>query len=115
MQSDYEDLYIGPEFDIDARLAQIVAIIWVTFMYSPGLPVLFLITAINFFLVYWIDKWLLLRFYRTPKNYDEICINFSLDEMKIAFIFHFILGSAIYSNDKILTSSGATDLIRNAG
>lgn len=115
LQSDYEELYIGPEFDIDARLAQVVAIIWVTFMYSPGLPVLFLITAINFVIVYWIDKWLLLRFYRTPKNYDEICINFSLNEMKIAFIFHFILGSAIYSNDKILTSSGATDLIRNAG
>jgi len=84
-------------------------------MYSPGLPVLFLITAINFLIVYWIDKWLLLRFYRTPKNYDEICINFSLNEMKIAFIFHFILGSAIYSNDKILTSSGAVNLIRNAG
>ena len=83
-------------------------------MYSPGLPVLFLITVINFFFIYWIDKWLLLRFYRTPKNYDEICINFSLNEMKIAFIFHFLLGSAIYSNDKILTSSGATNLIKNA-
>ena len=71
LQSDYEELYTGPEFHLDARLAQIIAITWTTFMYSPALPILFIIAAINFFIIYWIDKWLILRFYRTPKNYDE--------------------------------------------
>ena len=71
LQIEYEDLYTGPEFSLDARLAQIVAFTWVTFMYSAGLPILFMITAGNFFIIYWIDKWLLLRFYKTPKNYDE--------------------------------------------
>ena len=75
-------------------------------MYSAGLPILFLITAFNFFVIYWIDKWLLLRFYRTPKNYDELCINFSLTEMKFSFLFHFVIGAVVYSNEKILTSKG---------
>ena len=80
-----------------------VAFIWVTFMYSSGLPVLFLITACNFLIIYWIDKILLLRFYRTPKNYDETCINFSLNEMRFSFLFHFIIGAVVFSNNKILS------------
>ena len=79
LQSDYEELYTGPEFYLDARLAQIVAITWTTFMYSPGLPILFIIAAINFIIIFWVDKWLILRFYRTPKNYDEQSIEFCLD------------------------------------
>ena len=106
LQSEYEEPYIGPEFSLDARLAQIIAFTWVTFMYSAGLPSLFLITAFNFFVIYWIDKWLLLRFYRTPKNYDEVCINFSLTEMKLSVLFHFVIGAVVYSNEKILTSKG---------
>ena len=91
---------------MDARLAQIIAFTWVTFMYSSGLPILFLITAVNFVLIYWVDKWLVLRFYRTPKNYDELCINFSLEEIKLSFVFHFIIGAIVFSNKKILTSKG---------
>ena len=112
LQSEYEQLYIGPLFNLDARLAQIIAFTWVTFMYSAGLPILFLITAFNFMLIYWVDKWLVLRFYRTPKNYDEVCINFSIEEIKYSFIFHFIIGAVVYSNEKILTSKGiGSDLI----
>ena len=106
LQQEYEDLYTGPEFHLDARLAQIVAFTWVTFMYSSGLPILFLITAGNFFIIYWVDKWLLLRFYKTPKNYDQICIMFTLNEMKISFVFHFIIGAIVYSNEKILSKKG---------
>lgn len=75
-------------------------------MYSAGLPILFLITAANFFIIYWIDKWLLLRFYKTPKNYDEMAINYSLNQMKFAFLFHFFIGAMVFSNEKILTSKG---------
>ena len=98
-------MYVGPEFSLDARLAQIVAFTWTTFTYSSGLPIMYIITAVNFCIIYWIDKLLLLRFYRTPKNYDELSINFSLGQMYYAFLFHFVIGSLVYSNDLILTST----------
>ena len=98
-------MYVGPEFSLDARLAQIVAFTWTTFTYSSGLPIMYIITAVNFSIIYWIDKTLLLRFYRTPKNYDELSINFSLGQLYYAFLFHFVIGSLVYSNDQILTSS----------
>lgn len=106
IQSDYEELYIGPEFALNARFAQIVAVIWVTFMYSPALPVLFPLAAVNFTLIFWVDKYLLLRFYRTPKNYDEQAIQHTLGQLKYAFLFHFVIGALVYSNRRILSSSG---------
>lgn len=105
LQEDYEDLYIGPEFVFDYRLGQIVAFTWVSFMYNIGMPVLFLIGSINFFMMYWIDKWLLLRFHKTPRNYDERTINFSLKYMKLAFLFHAVIGYLMISNKNVLTQN----------
>ena len=42
------------------------------------MPVLYIVMALDFTLTYWVDKVLLLRFYRSPKNFDETTINFSL-------------------------------------
>ena len=105
LQEDYEDLYIGPEFVFDYRLGQIVAFTWVSFMYNIGMPILFLISAINFFMMYWIDKWLLLRFHKTPRNYDERTIKFSLKYMKLAFLFHAVIGYLMISNKNVLTQN----------
>ena len=80
-------------------------------MYSPGMPLLFVITACNFTIIYWVDKILLLRFYKTPKNYDEQSIMYSLHEMKFGFLFHFVIGSLVYSNDRILSSSGQSEIL----
>lgn len=73
-------------------------------MYSIGLPILYLICVINFTIMYWVDKYLLLRFHRIPKNYDEKTINFALNQMKFAFVLHAIIGFFMISNDAILTS-----------
>ena len=81
-----------------------IAITWVVFMYAPGLPILFPLTAINFFIIYWIDKYLLLRFFKRPKNYDEESILFTVDQMKYSFIFHMILGAVVYSKNTILNA-----------
>lgn len=101
-QSDYEKLYIGPEFALDVRLGQIVVFVWVTFMYSVGLPVLFAISALNFTIMYWVDKYLLLRFYRTPPNYDESTIHEATGFMSFAFFLHAITGFFMISNHTLM-------------
>ena len=71
LQTSYENLYTGPEFMLENRLAQIVALTWCAFMFSTCMPVIIIVTFFNFLAMYWIDKFLVLRFYRTPKNWDE--------------------------------------------
>jgi hypothetical protein len=47
-------------------------------MYGTGLPILYLVSVINFTLTYAIDKYLLLRFYRKPTNFDERPVLYSI-------------------------------------
>ena len=103
-QQRYEHINIGPEFVLDVRLAQVIACTFVTFMFSSAMPVLYIVMAVDFTLTYWVDKMLLLRFYRSPKNFDDATINFSLNLLKFAPVFHFLLGYAMLGNQDILTS-----------
>lgn len=89
---------------LDVRLAQVIACTFVTFMFSSAMPVLYIVMAVDFTLTYWVDKALLLRFYRSPKNFDESTINFSLKLLKFAPVFHFMLGYFMLGNQDILTS-----------
>jgi len=67
IQSEYEDLYTGPDFILQVRYAQVLATIYVTLAYSSGMPALYLL---NFFILvvqYWVDKILVFNYYKkTP-------------------------------------------------
>ncbi len=56
IQSDYENVYMGPEFTLDSRYAQTLTLIFTIFMYSSGLPILYMIGFVYFLFTYWIDK-----------------------------------------------------------
>lgn len=62
------ELYIGPEFPMDIRLAQVCSTISITLMYSSGLPILFLFAFFSLMLTYWIDKYMLIWFYKQQKE-----------------------------------------------
>lgn len=99
IQQDYENMYVGAEFALDARLAQIAAVIWATFIYSPVLPLLLPLCFVNLSNIYIMDKWFVLRFYRTPLNYDEIVIERLIHLLKWTFPFHFFGGLLFLSNN----------------
>ena len=48
------------------RYSSMLAVLAVAFLYSGGLPVMYPVAAIYFFLTYWMDKFLLLRCYKRP-------------------------------------------------
>jgi hypothetical protein len=82
-----------------------------TFMFSVGLPILFLLAAINFIVMYWIDKYLILRIYKTPVKYDHKPIHFTLELMRWSFLFHFFIGFYMITCDGILSSNNQYDQI----
>jgi hypothetical protein len=73
-------------------------------MFSSGMPLLYIIVAINFTVTFWIDKWLLLRFYTIPTNFNGESILYSVSLMKYGIVFHFILGYFLISEHSILES-----------
>jgi hypothetical protein len=69
-QHDLDMLHTGPEFEISVRYSDMLNIFFVAFTFSSAIPILVPCAAIYFALQYCIDKFCLLRLYRTPPMYN---------------------------------------------
>jgi hypothetical protein len=106
LQEDYDELYIGPEFLMEFRYSQLLTNIFMTFIYSTGMPALYFVCFISFCLTFWVDKYLFLRVYRIPPRYDITLIRSVRKTLKYAIILHFCIGFYMISNTNILTYTG---------
>jgi len=70
-RKDYKELYTGTDFLIDGRIAQILMLLFINFMYGAGIPLLYPVTLLTVIFIYWVDKVLFLKLYKLPKNFDE--------------------------------------------
>ena len=59
----YVDLYSGPEYFIHFKYSGILNVIFVTFMYGLGIPILFLLAALYFFNLYALERLTVAYFY----------------------------------------------------
>lgn len=50
------ELYLGPEFELETRYAQLMTTVIVCLGYSAGMPLLLPICAAHLLLTYWVDK-----------------------------------------------------------
>jgi hypothetical protein len=55
---DFFELYMGPQFAIDIRYSEILTTIFITLVYSSGMPILYFSLLLYLILTYWIDKYL---------------------------------------------------------
>jgi hypothetical protein len=56
LQEDYEEINSGSEFTLDSRYASMLTTIFMVMMYSPGMPMMYVIGFAYFFITYWTDK-----------------------------------------------------------
>jgi hypothetical protein len=56
LQEDYEEINTGSEFELDDRYTQFLTLLFMAFMYSSGIPILYPIAFLAFFITYWCDK-----------------------------------------------------------
>jgi hypothetical protein len=103
-KEDYLDLYVGPEFSIGARYAQILNTILVTMTLSSGMPFLYFCTFLFLIITYWVDKYMILRFYKTPPQMDLYISRMFGVYLYIGIIIHICLGIWIYGNDLYFNS-----------
>lgn len=64
--------YELPDWNLALRLAQTLNVMFVIFMYSAGMPVLYIIGILYCFIAFWLDKWCLLRGSKKPPAYDAV-------------------------------------------
>jgi len=83
-------------------------------IYSPGMPILYMIATLQTFVLYWVDKilckffgimYIVLRLYMKPPKYGNEMAEVSRNAMAYAIFFHFIFGFLMYSNSNIFAYS----------
>jgi len=111
-QEDWVKLYTGPEFLVDFRYAQILTIIFICFLYAPGIPILYLTSFLNLLVIYWMDKFLVLRICKLSKTFDDTMENVVRKTLFFALFFHLI--SAVWTYGNSLLFSGEDYFIQQA-
>ena len=82
--------------------------------YSAGMPALYAIGCLNFTVLFWVYKYLLLKQYTKTTAFDQkLCIE-SMSLFKYAVIFHLFFGAWFYSNSNILSAQNLAllDVVR---
>jgi len=55
---------MGGDPSLDYRYASMLTVVYVVMLYGSGIPILYLVAAVFFFVTYWVDKILFFNYYR---------------------------------------------------
>lgn len=88
VQEDYENINMGNEFMFEFRYSSLLTVLAVAFLYSGGMPIMYPTAAAFFFITYWIDKCMLLKYYRRPIKFDNHLAKKTLNYFKWILLLH---------------------------
>ena len=75
-----------------------LVITWVTFLFGPGIPILFPIALFGMIVLYLTNRVSLAYFNRRPPGYDNKMNEMTLKLLGFAPIFYVLMGFWVYSN-----------------
>jgi hypothetical protein len=101
-QRDLNDLYLGKPFLIETRFAFIVTTVFVSLLFSGGLPILLPFACFTLLLCRWIDRYTLLKDCPQPPAYDERLAKAFRQFMKIAFFMYVFVTCYMYGSPDFL-------------
>ena len=98
------DVYSGPAFDIHVKYSSILNIVFVTFMYGFGIPILFPLAAFQLFVIFVVEVLCLYFSYKQPPSYDEKISNTVVGLMHSAPLFYLAVGYWMCSSQQLLSN-----------
>ena len=76
--------YTGRVFKLEYRYPTVLNVVFVTMLYSSGMPILYPIAAVTCTVMYWTDKAALLRLYNRPPMYRASLASVTLKVLPVA-------------------------------
>lgn len=74
---------------------------FIVMTFAGGIPLLYPIGMLCAFTTYWVDKWLFVRFYRSPPLYDGQMATTARSALKCSIFIHCVMSLYMYSNEEI--------------
>lgn len=110
-QTDLQAFYTNPQILADGIYSKLFAMLWSCLAFSAGLPILYAVGAVAFFMLYWVNKILLIKFYAKNTQFDEDLPVKSAAIMKFGLVFHLLFGAFMFSNSTILEAANNLSIV----
>jgi hypothetical protein len=69
-QSELNEAHLGPEFELSFRYATIMSTMFICLTFSSGIPVMYMITGVCFYVYFVVDKYLFIKLYKSPHRFS---------------------------------------------
>ena len=100
----YLNTYQGPLYFMHYKYSSILTIVYITFLYGFGMPILFPIAMVSFLVLYFVEKIMLFYGYVMPPMYDERLSNAVLQKLQFAPLLYVCFGYWMASNQQLLSN-----------
>ena len=100
----YIDVYAGPTYFMYFKYSTVQNIVFVTFMFGFGMPILFPVAAFSFFVLYLCERTMLFYAYRLPPMYDQRLSESVLNKINFAPCLFLFVGYWMVSNQQLLSN-----------
>jgi hypothetical protein len=97
LQSQLETMYTGPMIKLHERYAALLVGYFVCMIFSPGMPILWVLAFATFWVCFLFDKWAFLRVYRLPPKYGPALSRFVTDMLPIGVLLHVVFAVWTFS------------------
>lgn len=108
-QHDLEELYLGPELELEQMYAQQLNMIFICLMFNSGMPLLTIVCFFSLCVTYFFDKLTFLRLYRLPPAIDETAATTATATLKYALLLHVVIATWMWSNPDIVETENYID------
>lgn len=82
-------------------------------MFSSGLPILYPIAFLFYFALYWVNKFLLLKYFQKSSKFNERLALHSIGYMKFGVLFNLIASTAFFTSGLVPSDDIENDYTEN--
>jgi len=104
-QDDLNMAQMGPEFEFAFSYAQMLSTFFCCFTFSTGIPILYAICAANYFIYYFVEKYLFIHLYRIPPHFSNNVGKRATAMLPYAFIIHLFMSIWVLSNTELFQNN----------
>ncbi|CAI2376387.1 unnamed protein product [Moneuplotes crassus] len=109
LQKELNKEFEGAELDYSHKIGRLISHFLICFVLSPGLPLLPLIFYVNLLIYCFIEKALILSFYRRMEAITNFIRQLTIQTLCIVFISTCVMSIAMYGNEEIFPTETKTE------
>jgi len=91
----------GVEHELHIKYSEVITVFFITLMYGPGIPFMYVIATIHYFIYYSVQRWTLVRTIKRPANMGDDLIVGYIGWMQWAPLLYLYMALRMLSNKQM--------------